>query len=105
MAKRASPEASSAFAEARTDDKNVKPTQHKMQHLPVFAAAINPRFLQCYAEESLVGTSAVIWRKTMAGQYHRVAQRTVLVKRFVGLLLRLELLSPEQKAPLPSAIK
>ena len=35
-------------------------TVQKVQHLHLYAAAINPRHCQCYSEESLVGSVALI---------------------------------------------
>jgi len=32
------------------------PKVHKMQHVPLMATALNPRFVQNYSEESLIGT-------------------------------------------------
>ena len=35
----------------------VTPKVHKMQHLPLLSEVLNPRWVQNYCEESLVGTS------------------------------------------------
>ena len=69
----------------------VRPKVHKMQHLPLFAAVINPVFVQCYAEESLVGTTVRVWRRSMSGRYKGVVQKTVLLKRVAGLMCNFEL--------------
>ena len=68
---------------------NVKPKVHKMQHLPMMAEALNPRYVQNYSEESLIGTSTKIWARSVAGRYKRGVQRTVLAKKAVALLLGL----------------
>ena len=68
----------------------VRPKVHRMQHAPMHAEIINPVFVQCYAEESLIGTTTKVWRRSAAGRYRRTVQETVLAKRLTGLLLRLE---------------
>ena len=68
----------------------VRPKVHRMQHLPRCARSINPVALQCYAEESLVGTTTRVWKRSMAGRYEPGIQRAVLTKRLVGLLLRVQ---------------
>ena len=69
---------------------NVTPKVHKMQHLPFYADALNPRYVQCYGEESLIGTTAKVWKSSMSGRYQKRVQETVLLKRTLGLLLRFE---------------
>ena len=68
----------------------VRPKCHKMQHLPLYASVMNPTAVQCYAEESLVGTTTKCWKRSMSGRYRRSATHTVLTKRLVGLLCRFE---------------
>ena len=68
----------------------VRPKCHRMQHLPRCARTINPVALQCYAEESLVGTTTKVWKRSMAGRYEHVVQEAVLTKRLTGLLLRMQ---------------
>ena len=41
----------------------VSPKAHKFQHLPMYCSVLNVRYTQCYAEESLIGTTARIWHK------------------------------------------
>ena len=62
----------------------------KQQHTLVYARALNPRFVQCYIEESQMGTSLLVWRKSMAGVYEGGVQEMVLLKRTLGLLLRFD---------------
>ena len=69
----------------------VKPKIHKAQHLPLYAACINPTAVQCYAEESQMGTTVKCWKGSVAGRYKAVVQLVVLVKRVIALLLRFEL--------------
>jgi len=68
----------------------VRPKLHKMMHAPEMAEIINPIYVQHYAEESLIGTTAKVWTMSMAGRYQGSLQRVVLTKRLTGLLLRCE---------------
>ena len=70
---------------------NVTPKVHKMQHVPLLATVLNPRCVQNYAEESLIGTCTAIWARSVAGRYRSVVQRAVLAKKLVGLLLHFEM--------------
>ena len=69
---------------------NVTPKCHRMQHCHNYAGVLNPRWVQNYSEESLMGTTSKVWEKTMVGRYQKSAQSTVLIKRVLGLLLRFE---------------
>ena len=60
---------------------------HAMQHLPEIASFINPRMLQCYAEEGAVGRIAQIWKASKHGPYRKRVQEVVLTK----LLIRMHL--------------
>ena len=68
----------------------VTPKVHRMQHVPLYASVTNPRFVQNYAEESLIGTCTQIWHRSVAGRYRSVAQKNVLTKKLLGLLLHFE---------------
>ena len=68
----------------------IKPKVHKMQHLASLSMVINPRFVQNYGEESLIGTTTRVWKKSMYGRYANHVQSNILVKRITGLLCRLE---------------
>ena len=68
----------------------VRPKVHKAMHLAFFAAIVNPMALNCYVRESQVGTSQKVWRASVRGKYQPHVQRTVLAKRWLGLLLLLE---------------
>ena len=63
---------------------------HKMQHVAMLCRVINIRFLQCYADESLVGTTTTVWKKSVSSRWRRCVQRNVLLKRLTGLILRYE---------------
>ena len=69
----------------------VKPKLHKLQHIPFFAASINPRCVHCYGAESLIGTTCQVWKACVDGRFREHVQMNVLVKRLLGLLLRFEL--------------
>ena len=69
----------------------VRPKCHKVLHLPLFAGILNPAALNCYIRESQIGTSQKVWKSSVRGRYRNVAQRTVLARRWLGLILRLEM--------------
>eukprot|EP00959_Pyramimonas_sp_CCMP1952_P381296 7989598-Pyramimonas_sp.AAC.1 len=69
----------------------VRPKHHKFQHWPFFSRVLNPRFIQCYNEESLIGSVCKIWKRSISGRYRPHVQGTVLLKKLVGLMLRCEL--------------
>ena len=83
-------------AAARQLHFRISPKVHKMMHLPMMARVLNPRHIQNYAEESLVGTVARIWKGSLSGRQRRAVQRTVLAKKLTGLCCRLESLPPPQ---------
>ena len=68
----------------------VTPKVHKVQHLPLYSSCLNPRHVQNYAEESLIGTSTKIWARSVSGRHTQSVQPNVLVKKITGLLLRME---------------
>lgn len=69
----------------------VTPKVHKMQHIPAMCALMNPRFVSCYSEESQIGTTLRVWKRSVSGRYKAAVQRNVLTKRLLGLFLRLEI--------------
>ena len=68
----------------------VTPKVHRFQHTGLYCQVLNPRHAQVYAEESLVGTMVKVWRMSVSGRYQAHAQRIVLVKRVLSVLLRYE---------------
>ena len=68
----------------------ITPKVHKVMHLPMYGEVMNPRFLHLYAEESLIGTTCRIWQRCMRGRYRRFIQQNVLLRRLLGLILRME---------------
>ena len=43
------------------------------------------------SEESLIGTTTRVWQRAMRGRYQQEGGSNVLLRRVLGLLLRLEL--------------
>jgi hypothetical protein len=68
----------------------VRPKAHKAMHIPFFANIINPSAVNCYADESQMGTSQKVWRASVKGKYQQHIQRSVLAKRWLALVLRFE---------------
>ena len=68
----------------------VRPKAHNMQHAPELAGHLNPVKVQTYAEESSMGTTAKVYKKSMSGRYRGKVQVVVLCKRLTALWLRLE---------------
>ena len=56
-------------------------------HLPVQARLINPRVVQGYTSESMVGTMADIYKKSMCGPHHKHVQRTFATKYCTAMLI------------------
>lgn len=69
----------------------VRSKLHRVMHMPLLAALINPMCLNCYVRESQVGASQKVWRASVRGNFHWHVQSTVLAKRWLVLLLRFEL--------------
>ena len=69
---------------------SVKPKMHKMQHLPIYAELLSLRYLHVYMEESHMGTIARIYQAAMRGRYYDDIQSNVLLRRVLGLFLRME---------------
>ena len=65
-----------------------KPKLHySVAHLPRQAALINPRHVQAYASESMVGRVAKIYKQSMDGPGRRVIQKKFMKKYLTGMLL------------------
>ena len=69
----------------------IRPKAHKFAHLPFVAGSINPLKISCYSDESHIGTLTKVWSKSISGRYSREAQRNVLSKRWLAVLLRFHL--------------
>ena len=68
----------------------IKPKMHKMQHLGLYSEVFNPRYIQNYMEESLIGTVTRVWQKAMRGNYADFAQSNVLLRRLLAVIFRYE---------------
>ena len=56
-------------------------------HLAQQARLINPRYVQCYSAEGLVGKVAKVWEKSMSGPHAAISQHMVLKKYLCGMHL------------------
>lgn len=56
-------------------------------HLPTQSRLINPRFVQGYTSESMVGSMADIYSKSMSGPHHRTVQNKFAKKYCTGLTI------------------
>ena len=70
------------------------PKHHYLCEMMLQAHLINPRYVQCYKGESLVGRGCKFFRASMNGPFHATVQRTVLnryvIALFISSLLRVE---------------
>ena len=69
----------------------VRPKVHYCMHFPHQALLINPRFVQCYGEESLIGRITKIWRGSASGPYWKRVNLTVLTKYLIVVAVMYEL--------------
>ena len=67
-----------------------KPKSHFAQHMPCQSRLINPRYTQCYIEESLVGKCTKLFRACAHGKYHAKAQTKACLRYLVFLAIQLE---------------
>ena len=67
----------------------VSPKMHMILHMASLPANANPRFLQCYQEETHIGSITKIWHRSANGRYRATVQRMVLLKRLVATVVRL----------------
>ena len=68
---------------------NISPKVHMQQHFKDLCKCMNPRCLQCYSEESHVGTMTKIWARSAQGRYAGSVQRMTLMKRLVAVNVRM----------------
>ena len=67
----------------------VKPKAHFWQHMPEQAALVNPRYVQCYLEEGLVGKVCEVYLSCANGPSNPAEmEATALTKYLIGLTLR-----------------
>ena len=60
-----------------------------MMHLPGEARLIEPRIVQCYSEESMVGRATKIWASCKKGPYAYSIQEVSLINYLVVIELDL----------------
>ena len=70
------------------------PKVHISQHMASQVLVMNPRYCQNYTEESGIGSSTAVWRRSAVGRYRASAQRSVLLKRVAALFIRFEGILP-----------
>ena len=75
------------IAQSLTRWKQPPKVHYAIGHLAEQARLINPRHVQCYSAEGLVGKIALIWEKSMDGPHCRISQHKVLKKYLVGMFL------------------
>ena len=61
---------------------------HALQHIALYARLINPRFIQNYLEEGLIGKVAQVLRGSSRGPFKRRIVRTSLAKILIAVQLR-----------------
>ena len=74
---------------AHIDAWQITPKVHISMHFPMQARLMNPRFVQVYGEESLVGRITRIWHAAASGPYANVIQLHTLARYLCGLELRM----------------
>ena len=67
--------------------KTVPKCHYVVGHLAWQAKLINPRWVQGYCSESMVGTLAEMYGKTATGPYHRTVQLATMTKYRMGMRL------------------
>ena len=66
----------------------MRPELHyAVAHLASQAKLINPRYVQTYGSEGLVGKVCNIYKASQSGPYHAGLQNTILTKYTAGLVL------------------
>ena len=72
-----------AKCEGRLEFKIV-PKFHYWHELSLQARMLNPRYVQTYSGESMVGRIAQIWKRSLAGPFQNTVQRTLMRKYVLG---------------------
>ena len=67
----------------------IRPKMHYWYHLTLRKQFLNPRFLQTYANESMVGKTCNIYKSALSGSQNerRKVQHSVLAKYLTGLMV------------------
>ena len=69
----------------------ITPNVHYGMHWPEQAQLINPRFVQCYGDESLIGRMTEIWEASCNGPFVNTQQKVVAFKWLTFFALTLDL--------------
>ena len=69
----------------------ITPKVRKLMHVPMYMEVMNQRWLQSYLEEGLIGSLTKIWQRGVKGRCERRIQSDALLRRYLGLLMRMEL--------------
>ena len=69
----------------------ITPKVHYGMHWPEQAELINPRFVQCYGDESLIGRMTEIWESSCNGPFVNTQQKVVAFKWLTLFALTLDL--------------
>ena len=69
----------------------ITPKMHYCLHFSRHCQLLNSRYVQVYAEETLVGKILTIWSGSSNGPYGKTIQHTVLIKYLVLLSIVLEI--------------
>jgi len=59
-------------------------------HLATQSELVNPRYVQTYGSEGLVGKICLIYRASQSGPFHATLQTTILAKYRVGMVITFE---------------
>jgi len=73
--------------EGLTRWKQTPKVHYAVAHLANQARLINPRVVQCYSAEGLVGKVSHIWKKSLDGPHQRISQGKVILKYLTGMAL------------------
>ena len=76
-----------ALTEGNTLWKTTVKMHYVGAHMHDQAQLINPRYVQGYASESLVGTICEIFHSSQCGPFHRRVQKVAMLKYCTGLVL------------------
>ena len=79
--------AAETVAGAKSRWKQPPKLHYAIGHLAQQARLINPRYVQCYSAEGLVGKVAAVWKKSMDGPHVRISQHKVLLKYRTGMAI------------------
>ena len=68
---------------------NIVPKLHYFAHIALRADYLNPRVVQTYLQESLMGRVCLMWRQNLAGSWHEIGQKTFFRRYLLAFFLLL----------------